>query len=349
MSRHAPLASILLQICFFVFTAAGLAREPLLTTYPHWDRAQLAKLETIDTFVERMASRGDLAVFDYDGTMIGEEYRTPVGDIRCGQSTWHVWGAHHLAELPFLFPGFLTDGGAEEQRTNILAVDDVLEGKTNVVPESVTKFWRIATFESGMTERQMRAGIERYLDAYPPSRYVFLPVLDVLQRMLDRGIRVWLVTGSNPYFIATVLARIERTVPRAPGRRFDFGDLAKSPFVPFVRGRGGSRIVGNMARLDRLGRFTDVYDDRFVTNPERHRYVVDGEGKRVAAAHFIEPLEQARVVFCAGNSDGDYPLMRWIIDRDQDRLGLAVNARGQRLPNLTDRRVIHLSVEPPSK
>jgi len=355
-TRHVSLnrpMMVLALLCFLLLEllpgyALNQRSIRLSQAYPHWGDAQLAELVRIDRFIERHAERKAIAVFDFDGTIISEEWPVAGGELRSGQSAWRIWCAHHLAELPFVFPRLNIGRGADDHRDTILRLDDVLEGQTNVEASGWLKFTGLASFEAGMTPGDVRRAVDAFLDAQPPAGRVFSPMLDIMQRMIDRGWRVWIISGSSPHFITAVLANLARTCEYTPGRRYDFRGLLVDFWKPRSGGcLDGARLLGNVSKLDASGRFSSVYDDSFTQASPREKYVLEKEGKRVALETWVEPAEGGHALFCAGNSDGDAVIMESIFGRASDTLGLFVNPRGKLFPGLSEKhQAVRLEMHP---
>lgn len=332
---------ILLGFCFFLLTAitdkginftdtaiafaeTGVTSADLdCTQYPHWDCNNPA-LQRIDNFIKTYKDTGYVAAMDWDGTLYSETITIKQGDIhagttRSGQSVWHLWAAQRS-----YFPAFNTKDG--DRVGNIVRWDDYLEGKTNVSSSSYSKFSQIATFEMGMTPQEMHSGVQEYLNVYPTGDYAYLKMMDVLQQFVNNGFQVWIITGSNPYFIVSLLNHIDQTLG------YNLLTAGCDPGNPDLE---QCRIVGNAAKQSPDGRFTMVYDDRFVRISDSNnpffleRNIIDGVGKAVAIRHYMEPKAGQPVVFYAGNSGGDYEAIQYILSqKDLDTLVVAVNPRG---------------------
>ncbi|HEY9072297.1 MAG TPA: HAD family hydrolase [Candidatus Ozemobacteraceae bacterium] len=339
--RFAAAALLLLFLLAGFVPGQALERVParLAASYPHWGTGRIAELVRIDRFIERHAGRGAVAVFDFDGTIISEEWPEAGGTLRSGQSAWRIWCARHLNEVPFVFPRLDLGFGSEDHRDAILRLDAILEGQTRVEAAGWLKFTGLTSFEAGMTPEEMRRAVDAFLAHQPPAGKVFFPMLDIMQRMIDRGWHVWIVSGSSPYFITAVLANVARTCEYTPGRRYDFRGILTGPWKPCSADNpDGARLLGNTSKLDAAGRFSQVYDEAFTRNPAREPFVLEKEGKRVALEFWIEPAEGKRAVFCAGNSDGDAALMEFVFGRMPDTLGLFINPRGKAFQALLEQR-----------
>lgn len=314
---------VVLFVIFWLFTVShGAMAEPAKALYPHWDfknKAQVEHLAAIDSFIEKNKNSGVVAVLDWDGTVYAENIKVKedkkIG-ISSGQPLWHIWAAYHDKTL---LPLLRTGEDEKTQIENIVLKDGYLEGKTDVKADGYNKFSQIAVFEAGMTPAELTDGVLRYLDDYPPKNFVFYPVLDVVQRLADSGFKVWLVTGSNPYFVAAVLKKIEGTCFYTKDRKYDFK----------------ISIAGNGAKLSKDGKFTMIYDDEFVKKgSEGKLYIIEKAGKTIAVQNYIEPKEKGKAIFCAGNSGGDAEMVDYVL-KDKDALCIAVNPRGELEKSLT--------------
>ncbi|HOY68290.1 MAG TPA: HAD family hydrolase [Candidatus Ozemobacteraceae bacterium] len=335
----AALLVLFLLAGFVPVSALERVSARLAASYPHWGSGRIAELVLIDRFIERHAGRGAVAVFDFDGTIISEEWPEAGGTRRSGQSAWRIWCARHLNEVPFVFPRLDLGFGSENHRDTILRLDAILEGQTRVEAAGWLKFTGLTSFEAGMTPDDVRRAVEAFLSEQPPAGKVFFPMLDIMQRMIDRGWHVWIVSGSSPHFITAVLEHVARTCEYTPGRRYDFRGILAGAWNPCTAGTpAGARLLGNTSKLDATGRFSLVYDDAFTQNPANEPFVLEKEGKRIALESWIEPAERKRAMFCAGNSDGDAVLMEFITGRASDTLGLFVNPRGKAFQALLGKR-----------
>lgn len=333
MARYLLIVFLLVFISISspLYSADNDACHKLTTTYySHWsakDKNQCEALIELNNFIEANKGKGLIALFDWDGTLYGEkvkikEYRK--GGFKAGQPAWHIWAAYHMFEYDDLnlLPLFKTYGSKNDQIKNAAIKDDYLEGKLDPKPKGYDKFSQIAIFEAGMTPVQMTEGIRLYLKDYKPCRYAIYPALDIMQRLSDAGFEIWIVTGSNPYYVATVLDAVEKECKQTKNKHYDFNISG----VPYSIGK--DKIVGNAAKLGPDGKFSQVYEDKFVKGGEKGKlYVIEREGKRVAVKNYIEKSKDRRAVFCAGNSGGDTQMMEYVLMKD-DSFGLFVNPRG---------------------
>ncbi len=304
--------------------------------YPHWnlnDANACKVLTQVDKLIKKYAGKGYLATFDWDGTIFSEnidfsKYGVKAPDA--GEVGWHIWAAYHLNDplYPNLLPTFQTKDG--QAKAEILEFVTYLDGRSNVIPTGYNKFSQEATIETGMTVRQLDKGLSGFLAEYQPKNYAFYPMLDVMQHMVDRGFKVWIITGSNPYILAPIIQNIEKNLYYKTGKHYKFY-LAPNPYNIAT-----GHIVGNAAKLKADGTFSRVYDDRFLKAREPDLYIVDEKGKALAIQDYVEKVDPEPVVFCAGNSGGDVEMIKYVLGKPgqyPNHMCLAVNPRGT-LPKL---------------
>ncbi len=340
MKKYLAMATTVLAL----FTSSAFADSTVCKFYPHWDCSdptQLQTLNQLEAFIAAHSVNGKgngITAFDWDGTLYDEHIPNPNvgGETRSGQSLWHIWGADHLKQYPYLFPAFNSDNNIVDQANSILSKDSYVEGKlfqpvspteTNPLsPSGYDKFSQIATFENGMTLQQMRDGMQAYLGDVKPTQYAFTRMLDIMQRMQDKGFVVYLVSGSSPYYLANLFSGpngLNNTLGYTllPG----CADTTSDPQTF----DSNCPIAGNGAKVRTLNAtnygFTGVYDDRFVRDSIRpvDRVIVDRYGKQL----FLQQLAKSRnlpVVFYAGNSDGDTYAMTYTLNNSKDSMGIFV-------------------------
>ncbi|MBF0547023.1 MAG: haloacid dehalogenase-like hydrolase [Candidatus Riflebacteria bacterium] len=321
-------------IFWMIFVCPNLQGSELQCLYPHWNQ-ELIKLVQINRWIERNAPKHPIAVFDFDGTINSEKYLSIKGTLRSGQSAWRIWTAQRLLQFPFAFPTFRVNEDSFETEKNIIEMDEIVERLSPVPIEDWMKFSETSTFEEGMTENEIRQTIQAFLVDYPPEKYAFYPMLDVLQRLLDKGFKVWIITGSSPIYVSTVLGEIQKKSLISNKEFYNFSGLVKESYEPYSREKpDGVKIIGNISKRTPMGRFTRVYDRSFTKNPENKFLIVNGEGKKAVLENYIEPLEHTEALFCAGNSDGDVAVMTKVLKRNSGALGILVNPTGKNFPKL---------------
>lgn len=298
-------------------------------SYPHWNLKNpenRATLEKIDRLIEENKGKSAVAVFDWDGTVYDERIQSKetfgAGHIKSSQAVWHVWAAHHATHPNYenleLFPHY-RDCDRDCVLKGLILKDDYLEGLTpNQKPiDNYSKFSQIAVMEAGMTPDKFTQGVHAYEQTYPVSRFAFLPMFDVIQQMINHGFKVWFVSGSNPYFIAALLKKIETM-----DSRYNFSSITE-PSI-WSDNSSSNRIIGNHAKLYQ-GKFTRIYEDQYIerqANEPLHAIV--GEGKAIAIQRFIAKRDTGPLVFAAGNSSGDIEMMTEVSKTPKNLL-LAIN------------------------
>lgn len=326
----------LLISLFGLFSFTILFAAPNPKDYPHWDLKNqnvYQQLTKIDDFIQHNQGKGYIAAFDWDGTIYSEQISPKLKGFTQyqwpGDQVFVIWASRHLdnTNYPNLYPMFRinNDGAATAIRQHAL----YFMGKAPAKVRGYNLFSQTAAFPAGMTPEELEGAIKGYLEAYPAEDYVFLPILDLLQRMSDAGFHIWIVTGGNPYFVSVVMHQLEKTLYYRPNQHYHF-NLSSTPYQP-----DKSHIVGNMSRLLKDGHFSMVYDDRFTKNPKGEWIIVDREGKAVALENYVEPRHNTKTIFYAGNSDGDAWAIKYILGRRSPRtLAVAINPYGNRLKKL---------------
>jgi len=312
--------------------------------YKHWNcdvPEQKALIMQLETLVNNHPEKGIVA-FDWDGTLYDEHIQNPApilptDKMRGGQSLWHIWGALNLNKYPFVFPLFASSCSKEEEKADIIKQDAYLEGKlfqlldsnpTPLLPKAYDKFTQIAKFEAGMTLKQMQVGMNGFLTSYPPKKYAFKKMFDIVQRFQDGGFVVWIVSGSNPYYMSNTMVSKNGINKTMNYHLYPHCD-------PAHRLTDSCYIAGNGARVNALWNiFTTVYDDRFVRSQLATGQVsiIDGYGKQLVLQDLLRRFPGMRVLLYAGNSDGDSCAMQYTLhDKSsaQDPIGLFIQ------PNLS--------------
>lgn len=315
----------LLLVVLSCFTVSAFAFH-CHQSFPHWscnNASTYKKLRKIHHFIQANKDKGDVALFDWDGTLYDE--RIPVkgpydtGWKLSGEAVWHIFGGEHHD-----FPAFKSTQRA--QTLSVVRQVNYLQGKTSAKIMPYSAFSQEATIEQGLTPKQMNQDLQAYFAAYPATRYAYKPMLDLVQQFKNHGYSTWIITGSNPYYIIDLLSHIDQTL--------SYHLLPKNchPNHPNML---ACRVVGNGAMRNAAGQFTRVYDNRFVRRPLSkninllQRTIVDGPGKRVAIKNYILQHHKRPYVFYAGNSGGDYASVTYLFaQRHQPVLSVSVNPRG---------------------
>ncbi len=306
--------------------------------YPHWsDCAGSPQLAAIDAFIHGAnAGKGDVAVFDWDGTLFDEKIPVPpgfhyeVGHEFAGQPLWFLWGAEQ--NNPAYFPAFDTADG--DKLANIYRRNDYQEGNSNVSVDDYSKFDETASIELGMTPSDVYNSVSAFYSQENLIQYAYLPMLDVVNQFIQNGYQVYFVSGSNPYYLISLLANISQTLGY---------NLLPKNCDPSNPNLDVCHVTGNATKLDVNGRFSLVYDDRFVKLPglpnqsdDLEHIPVDSEGKEFAIARYVVPQAGHPAVFYAGNSGGDYEAIDLILNQPNlSTFSIAVNPRGTLLDEVT--------------
>ncbi|MCK4608723.1 MAG: hypothetical protein KAT71_04505 [Gammaproteobacteria bacterium] len=306
---------------------------PKAQDYPHWNvnnKQQYAKLVQIDKFIVANKNRGYVAVFDWDGTLYSEQITSKhyrITKPAPAEEVWQLWLAAHLNSQKYqnFFPLYKTADGKQQQ--NVIEAHNFIYSTNNLTRNHDRVLThQIATFTAGITPEQLQGSINAYLADFSVSKYAFLPMLDIMQRLVDNGFQVWIVTAGDPYFVAAFLAKIEQNIAYRPGQKYNF-HIAHKIYNPAV-----DHIVGDGVKLSPDGKFTVVYEDRFMQDAPgeaKALYVSDGIGKKMEIKYYIEQHAEKPVVFCAGNSGGDMAMVQYVLDdSSHSAMCLAVNPRG---------------------
>ena len=229
----------------------------------------------------------------------------------------------------FLFDVFpMFDTKDHNFKSNVITFNKYLEGRTNVEVEGYSKFISTSLFTAGMTPDTVTQGVMKFLDEYKPEKYAFLPMLDVLQKMVNSGFNVWIVTGSNPYLVAPEIKYIEKNIDYTKNKKYNF-KLSSAPYNAET-----GHIAGNGLKLLKNNTFSVVYNDQYVKNPKDELYIVDTIGKLIVVKN-LEKKYNTKVIFSAGNSGGDYYDIQYVAEQP-DTLSIAVEARGDLTKLVTD-------------
>ena len=339
----------------------------------------LKKLNQIENFVQAHKGQDKIAVFDWDGTLYHEkiEVKQPSelklisegtelyydykkgsrnGKLHeAGQPVWHIWAISHATNktrkykrlnlIPQRLLGHLS---ASENFVNAVDYDNRLEGETfiskgaEVKMDEYTKFFQIATFEAGMKPKKMQKGVKAFLQDYPPCDYAFFPALDIFHRLVETGFKVWIVTGSNPYYVKPVIQEIAKQCKRADGTIYDFG------YDNEVYNPDKDRMYGNFAGLNQKRTFSGMLDDSRVRyyastfDPIANdfvgagatrgaelaqkdlRYINNKFGKTITVGGYIENKEENKAMILVGNSGSDARMMEYVL-RQEGALGIGIN------------------------
>jgi len=151
---------------------------------------------------------------------------------------------------------------------------------------------------AGMDSEEFAAAVAAWIDTarHPVSgrRYtemVYQPMLELLDYLRDNGFKTFIVSGGGIAFMR--------------------------PWTEAVYGIPPDQVVGSSVELRFVTKGDDVAIERL---PELH-FIDDKAGKPVGIQRYIG----RRPILAAGNSDGDYEMLRWTTAGDGRRLGLIVH------------------------
>ncbi|QSH41156.1 HAD family hydrolase [Lentisphaerota bacterium ZTH] len=337
------LTVFLLALFLGLSSISSQAIEPKKADYPHWDfqdKAAYQKLKRINSFIEENKSKKVIAVFDWDGTLFCENIPVPEleGELYAGQPAWYLWMAFNASKFNFpVFPMY--DTSDQKFKDNVVDFTKYLEGRTNIPSHGFRKFIATSLLLAGMTPENISEGVQSFFGEIDVEKYVFFPMLDVLQKIVNSGIEVWIITGSNQYFVAEEIKYIENNFEYSNGQRYNF-KICTSPYNPKT-----GHIAGNSLKLLKDGTFSNVYDDQYVKNAAGKLRIVDEGGKLLVVKNIMKKTGY-RVKFAAGNSGGDVYMVRYVA-KQPDGLCIAVEPRGelkQLLPEYPD-TIIELTSE----
>ena len=164
-----------------------------------------------------------------------------------------------------------------------------------------------------------------------------------MQRLQDASFNIWVVTGSNPYFVATLIHRLDtkmgyHIMPQCSN--YVDGILNHTTTFNSDTFFNQCHIAGNADIVSASNTITAVYDNRNNPVPKLGNHldfaIVDHFGKSLAAQHIIKST--GPIVLYAGNSNGDYSLMTELLNHQTGEsskvLGIFVQPNGDRLTSL---------------
>ena len=362
-----------LGLALLALVSANSWAGPLVTNchqyYPHWcskpGQAMPQQLQAIESFLSSHKPADGPMAFDWDGTLYNEKIPVTVNGQHmklAGQPAWFIWGAQQVANHEQgLFPAFkqVTAEGAVDYKAWAHAITDqtlYLEGQFKSLTDSAAhglqatalpqgvydKFAQTAVFEAGMTFKGMQNSIGAFLKTAPTSKYEFEKMMDIVHRVGALGYSVWIITGSNPYYVANLIDSIDANNDLGytifPGcynymQGVKDGSSELSPEAFFTH----CKIAGNASTWPGKNQpFSNEYDARNVAvgtdlksdcqqyaKSKQCKLAVDRFGKLLAAQH-IASLEHGKpIILYAGNSDGDYSLMNHVL-ASQKHFGIFV-------------------------
>lgn len=348
------------------------------------DKDMMEALRNIEKVVQKFEGEGRVAVFDWDGTLYHEKIKVKQpSELKyipedtelyydytkgsrspniheAGQPVWQIWAASHAS-----------NGTSNYRDLNLVSLrmndllspadnfDDIvdftnrLEGEMHyskgelVKMNEYVKFAQISIFEASMRPKDMHEAVKGFLLDYPPCDYAFFPALDIFHRLVEAGFKVWIVTGSNPYYVKPVIKAIEKQCRRPDDSTYDFGynDAVYNPdtdrmygnFAIISDGKFGVLLDDN--RLDDYRVDFDPKANRFLDhkNPadakrlaeirqKDGRFINNKFGKTVAVGGYIEQeREKAKVAVLMGNSGSDGAMMTYVLNNHKDAIGIGIN------------------------
>ena len=276
-------ACIVVGFCLLGLHSVQAIAEPL----PSWTRSDAR--DAIVEFVESVSDprnedyvpRVDrIAVFDNDGTL---------------------W-----AEQPVYFQILyaLDEFGRRAKSDPALVTSDALEAAAAGDLASVLKHGEEGLLElidashSGVSVVEFQANARRWLDetthptkGRPFGSLLYLPMLELLAYLRDKGFKTYIVSGGGIDFIRSIAEDAYGIPPE--------------------------QVVGSMGKLE----YRVVNSVPTVVKTEGVVFVDDKVGKPVGIMRHIGK----RPIFAGGNSDGDFEMLEWTTTGDGPRFGLLVH------------------------
>lgn len=354
---------ILIILVIMTTSAVLFAIKPIQANYPHWDlnsKSQYAQAEKIETLIDNSKTLSyPIAIFDWDGTLSDEilpNFQITPGEVGeaayalSGLADFFTWSAQNYSTVKgVVYPTWrdttvdLVSGSSNVSwQQGVYNMTQMLEGHTNVMTDGYENFvLNSMVFVSGMDVNTYNQLISNFANTaeFSSSNTMFLRQLDVLQRLKNSGIHCFIVTGSSPYFVAELLSIIEKNPALSYGKvPYNFHSGDNMTIVPndisksFVIGNGS--VVVNKSGKEI---FTNRYNNFWTQSDSGSSafYIVDGYGKQIVAQN-IEKVHNGKLVFVAGNSNGDYFDMSYMLSSTPFGLGMVVNARGDKLVKLVN-------------
>ncbi|MCP3967140.1 MAG: hypothetical protein GY750_01270 [Lentisphaerae bacterium] len=318
------LAILMLVITIGTYSTPSHASAPQKTDYPHWnfhDKSAYKKLKRINSFIEKNKDKQVIAVFDWDGTLFYERLSEPeMGGEYPGQPAFYLWMLKNASTLSFKpFP--MQDTVDNKFKENIISFTRYIEGRTNVPWQGYPTFIANSLVLAGMTPENIIEGVQQFLDSQETKHLFYFPMLDVLQKFVDSGIEVWIITGSNQYFVAAIIKYIEDNFKYSSDRNYNFA-ISSSPYDSAT-----GHIAGNSLKRLKNGKFSNFYDDMYVRSPDGKLYIVNETGKLIVMRN-LENCTGKTIEFAAGNSGGDYSMINYVAKQPAG-LCIAVETRGK--------------------
>ncbi|KGE02275.1 haloacid dehalogenase [Rhizobium sp. YS-1r] len=281
----AVLASLLVA---FVLLLLGLLRPALAQEpLPSWNDTS-AKTRIME-FVQRSVTEG------------GEGYVAPVDRIAVFDNDGTLW-----SEQPYYFQlGFVLDRvqrlapqhpewKEKEPYKSVLANDlagVARNGEKELVDLGMATHAGMTTDEFNKIVTDWFATARHPKTGKPFDEMTFLPMRELLEYLRANGFRTFIVSGGGIEFMRPITEKAYGIPPEQV-----IGSTIRTEFA----------LVGNVPVLRRLPAID---------------FIDDGPGKPVGINQFIG----RRPVFVAGNSDGDYDMLRWVTGGKQHGFAMIIH------------------------
>ncbi|MCC2614193.1 HAD family hydrolase [Neorhizobium sp. Rsf11] len=281
----AVLASLLVA---FVLLLLGLLRPALAQEpLPSWNDTS-AKTRIME-FVQRSVTEG------------GEGYVAPVDRIAVFDNDGTLW-----SEQPYYFQlGFVLDRvqrlapqhpewKEKEPYKSVLANDlagVARNGEKELVDLGMATHAGMTTDEFNKIVTDWFATARHPKTGKPFDEMTFLPMRELLEYLRANGFRTFIVSGGGIEFMRPITEKAYGIPPEQV-----IGSTIRTEFA----------LVGNVPVLRRLPAID---------------FIDDGPGKPVGINQFIG----RRPVFVAGNSDGDYEMLRWVTGGKQHGFAMIIH------------------------
>lgn len=285
--RDTLLASSLLAFLLLITSAFEFGSAFAQDPLPSWADAG-AKSRIID-FVKATTTEG------------GDDYVAPVDRIAVFDNDGTLW-----SEQPFYFQlGFILDrvktlASQHPEWKSKEPYKSVLEGNLTALAKGGEKglVELITATHAGMTTDQFNkivtdwfASAKHPKTGKPYDQMTFLPMRELLDYLRANGFKTYIVSGGGVEFMRTVTEKMYGIPPEQV-----VGSTIATKYA----------VVGDIPVLQRLPKID---------------FIDDGAGKPVGINKYIG----RRPIFVAGNSDGDYEMLRWVTSGDGPRFAMIVH------------------------
>lgn len=272
--RPSAYAPVLVMLAILIAAVFAPWHAFAQNALPSWN--DTAARERITNFVKSATTEGDAG------------YVAPVDRIAVFDNDGTLWSEQpYYFQLAFILDRVRTLAPQHPEWKSKEPYKSVIDGSLKGVAASGEKALvdLVTATHSGMTTDQFNnIVIEWFASARHPKtgkpfdEMTFLPMKELLEYLRANGFKTYIVSGGGVEFMRTITEKMygippEQVVGSTIATEFD--------------------IVGNVPVLKRLPRID---------------FIDDGRGKPVGINKFIG----RRPVFAAGNSDGDYEMLRWV-------------------------------------